>query len=38
MAQTNILMYFYLENENDIYYEPYEYYIPKGTKWADIED
>jgi len=38
MTQTNILMYFCLENEEmDTAYKPYEYYIPKGTKWADIE-
>lgn len=41
MAQTNILMYFALENEDtniDPIYKPYEFYVPIGTKWADIED
>lgn len=35
MQQTNILMFF---KNNEYEYKPYEYYIPKGTKWSDIDD
>jgi len=36
MKQNNILKYLF--DNTIIYYKPYEYYIPKGTKWGDVED